>query len=79
MKNTVIEDFKEKNLPGVPEYHLQITLHPDDGSDILLRKIDPENAQGYRTYENESDYFNQLKLDLFAPTNSDLAAGESNV
>ena len=79
MKGPILADFRLKELVGIPENHLQITFQPVDGGDILVRQVDPENAQGYRTYENESDYFNQLKLDLFTPTDSDFAAGGANV
>ena len=67
MKPMILEDFRDKNLIGVPEANLQITFDTADGSDILIRKIDPEKALGYRTYEDESDYFNQLQLDMYVP------------
>lgn len=64
---TVFEDFKTKDLAGVPETSLEVTFQPDDESDILIRKVDPEKAQGYQTYRGEEDYFAQQHADLYVP------------
>lgn len=79
MQDTVIEDFKAQELTGVPDLQLQITLSDDGSGDILVRKVDPEKALGYKVYDNETDYFDQLKLDMFVPTEADFAAGGADV
>lgn len=67
MKKAVVEDFKEKSLTGVPEIQLEIIFQPEDGSDILIRKVDPEKALGYNTFANENEYFNKLQDDMYIP------------
>lgn len=75
MKQNIIEHLRLSRIAGVPEYRVNIDLEPDDGSDIIVRVVDLENALGYRVYKGEEDYFNQLSADLHVPQESDFRGG----
>jgi hypothetical protein len=72
IKKHVAEDFKSKDLIGIPEAHLSITFSPDEDSDILIRRVDPENALGYSVFDSSSDYFNHLQNELYEPTDEEV-------
>lgn len=75
MKEAVVKDFKETALIGVPEANLRITFSPSEGDDILIHRIDPENALGYSVYASENDYFNHLQAELYEPSEEDVLGG----
>lgn len=72
IKEAVVSDFKDKELIGVPDVQLRISFSPQDGDDILIRRLDPENALGYSVYTDEEDYFNHLQAELYEPTEEDV-------
>ena len=72
LKEAVVKDFKNKELIGVPDTTLRITFSSPEGSDILIQKLDPENALGYSVYTDEEDYFNHLQAELYEPTEEDI-------
>ena len=75
-KDQAIEQAKHSTFLGVPEKDLKIDLDPPDGSDILITKrVDPENALGYRVYKGESDYFNKLQQELSVPSLEEMLRG----
>jgi len=76
MKQNIVEDLRFKRLAGLPEYRLNINLEPSDGSDILIKVVDLENALGYRIYEGEDNYFQQLSADLHVPQEHDFKEGK---
>jgi hypothetical protein len=69
----VAKDFKETSLMGVPEAELEISFKADNESDILIKRIDPENALGYSTYSGEDDYFDHLSAELHEPTDEEIS------
>ena len=75
LKTHVLDDLKRKELIGTPDDHLRIRFNPEDGSDILVHKIDPENALGYSVYPNEKDYFDRLSASLYEPSEEDISGG----
>ena len=75
LKEAVIRDFKDKALIGVPDAELRISFSPPEGDDILIRRIDPENALGYSVYASEEEYFDHLQAELYEPTEEDILGG----
>ena len=75
LKDSVLHDLKLTYLAGIPEVALQINFSPDDGSDILIQKVDPKNALGYSVYADEQDYFAHLSASLHEPSESDAMGG----
>jgi hypothetical protein len=70
-KDKVLEQVKQTTLIGVPEARLAIDFEPTDGSDILIRTIDPEKALGYQVHDGLDDYYKSLDRDLYVPQDSD--------
>jgi hypothetical protein len=68
MKQHVVRNLKSTVLAGTPDAFLEVSLEPDSGDDILIRKIDPENALGYSVYQGEGDYFNHISAQLYEPS-----------
>jgi len=60
----VYEDFRKKYMIGVPDGKIEVTFQPNESSDILIKKIDPEKALGYSTFTSDSDYFDRLDQEL---------------
>jgi len=56
IKQAAIEDAKSKE---VPVEEPELSLDTPEGDDILEKKMDPEKALGYQSFESEEDYFNQ--------------------
>lgn len=75
LKDSVVADFKQKELTGIPETQLRINFSPESGDDILIHRIDPENALGYSVHASEEDYFNHLSASLYEPTEEDILGG----
>jgi hypothetical protein len=75
MKDSIVQDFKDKELIGVPDAELRISFPLQDGDDILIHRIDPENALGYSVYASEEDYFNHLQAELYEPTDEEILGG----
>lgn len=75
MKKQVVEDFKQTELIGVPDSCLEISFSPGEGDDILIRRVDPENALGYSVYPSEEDYFDHLSASLYQPTDEEILGG----
>ena len=75
LKEAVAVDFKSKAMIGVPDAQLRISFSPDSGDDILIRRIDPENALGYSVYASEEEYFDHLQSELYEPTEEDVLGG----
>lgn len=75
LKTHVLADFKDKELIGIPEDRLRIHFNPENGDDILIHKIDPENALGYSVYPNEKDYFDRLSASLYEPSEGEISGG----
>ena len=73
LKQAVSQDFKEKELIGVPDVALKIHYSPEDGNDILIEKIDPEKALGFRLFKSEDDYYTQLRIDQFSEADVQVA------
>lgn len=71
-KDAALTTLKHTELIGVPDVELQINFNPEDGSDILVKRIDPEKALGYSVFEGEEDYFNRLSAELYSPTEAEI-------
>lgn len=76
LKQSVFQHFKDSVLIGIPDAAIEVDFEPEDMSDILVRKIDPEKALGYRLFENEDSYFSYLNKQLYIPKESDFEGGE---
>lgn len=63
IKARVLEDLKLNALNGVSEQSTDIDFDPDDGSDILVKKIDPEKALGYQVFSDVNSYFARLEAE----------------
>jgi hypothetical protein len=72
MKKQVLEDFKLHNLIGVADQKLQINFNPDDGSDIIVKLIDPHAASGYLVFQDEKAYKDWLDVQLFDPSQDEI-------
>jgi hypothetical protein len=75
LKQSVLEDFKSKNLVGIPDAQLGISFSENDPDGILISRIDPENALGYSVYASEKDYFDRLSMELYEPSEEDIQGG----
>ena len=75
LKEHVVDNFKQTNLIGVPDALVRINFNPEEGDDILIHRIDPENALGYSVHASEEDYFNHLSQSLYEPTEEDILGG----
>ena len=75
LKQKIVDDIRMTRLAGVPDYRLQIELEPQDGSDILIRQIDPEKALGTQTYGSVDDYYDSMEATLHLPSESEILAG----
>lgn len=71
-KTMVFEDIKLTRLGGVLSTQIQVDFAPKDGSDILIRKLDPENALGYSVYADLSDYYQHLSASLYQPSDEEI-------
>lgn len=78
IKQAVSSDFREKELIGVPDPAVRIDFSPSDGSDILIKKIDPEEALGNRLFKSEDDYYEQMRLDQFSEADAAVSSGVTN-
>lgn len=71
-KKRVFDDFRSKSLTGSLDAHLEVDFNPLDGSDILVRKVDPENALGYSVFSDPGEYYQSLAASLYEPTEEDI-------
>lgn len=75
LKEAVVDDFKLK--AGVPDDKLEISFNPEDGSDIIIKLIDPHAASGYLVFQGEAAYNDWLNQQLYEPSQDEIqeAAG----
>lgn len=71
-KQQALDDFKSGNLAGVPDQKLEINFNPEDGSDIIVKLIDPHAAAGYLVFQDESAYSNWLSAQLYEPSQDEI-------
>ena len=72
MKQQVLEDFKMTALAGIPDQKLEISYNPDDGSDIIVKLIDPHAASGYLVLKDQSAYRDWLDAQLYEPSQDEV-------
>lgn len=77
LKQIVLEDFKLNNLTGVPDQKLEISFNPDDGGDILIKRIDPHAASGYLVFQDETAYNDWLNKQLYEPSQDEIEEAAS--
>jgi len=75
MKSDVVSDLRMKSFAGVPDASLRINFSGSEGDDILIHRVDPENALGYSVYASEKDYFDRLSAELYEPSEEDIQGG----
>ena len=75
-KDKVLENIKQTTFIGVADSKLSIDLEPSDGSDILIKEIDPEKALGYQVHDNLDEYYKFLAKELYVPQDSDFSKGD---
>jgi len=71
IRDQVVEDLKMTDLAGANPSQLKISFDADQGSDILIRRIDPKQAQGYLVFQDERDYTSWLSAALAGPPDSE--------
>ncbi|NBO55675.1 MAG: hypothetical protein EBU84_14040 [Actinobacteria bacterium] len=76
-KSSVVGDIKMTQFAGTPEVLLQVEFDTADGSDILVRKVDPENALGYSVFSDQDDYYLKLSDSLYDPPDEEIL-GDKN-
>lgn len=76
-KQDVYSHLKSSRLGGTPEATLRIDFSPEDGSDILIEKVDPENALGYNVFGSKSEYFSHLSNSQYVPSEEELMGEQS--
>lgn len=67
-KHAVLENMKVTVFPGVSERELEIDFQGNEESDILIKKVDPENALGYKVFQSADAYFQNLQLEMTPPS-----------
>jgi len=72
LKQDVVDDFKFKELAGKGEASIKITLNPEDGSDILIKVIDPHAAAGYLVFQDDASYKDWLSQQLYEPSQDEI-------
>lgn len=77
LKKQVVEDFKLKELAGIPDQSLEISFNPDDGSDIIIKSIDPHAASGYLVFQGEKEYNDWLGAQLHEPSQDEIMEAAS--
>lgn len=70
MKAYVTQDVKSRYFSGIAESELFLEDLGEDA--ILVKKLDPDKAQGQFTYDSEDDYFTQLDASMRVPTAREL-------
>lgn len=78
LKQTVVDDFKMKELIGIPDSKLEISFNPDDGSDIIIKLIDPHAASGYLVFQDENAYNDWLGKQLYEPSQDEIEEASSH-
>lgn len=77
LKEAVIADFKLNQLAGTPDEKLEISFNAGDGGDILIKLIDPNAAQGYLVFQDETAYNDWLNRQLYEPTQDEIEEAAS--
>lgn len=72
LKSQALQRMKQDILMEAADHKLEISFDTPEGDDILIKKIDLENALGYRTFESEDAYFNQVDAELYRPSAEEL-------
>jgi len=72
LKAEIIEDFKLKELTGIPDQNLEISFNPDEGSDIIIKLIDPHAASGYLVFQDEAAYNDWVSRQLYEPSQGEI-------
>lgn len=72
LRAQVVEDFKFRNLIGIPDQKIEISYNPDDGDDILLKVIDPHAASGYLVFQDQDAYKSWLDAQLYEPSQDEI-------
>lgn len=68
----VLEKVKQDHVMEASDSRLEISFDTPEGDDILVKKIDPENALGYHTFSSEDDYFENVQTQLYRPSAEEL-------
>jgi hypothetical protein len=77
LKDKVLTLLKRDFLRGASDQDLEISFDTPEGDDILVKKVDQENALGYRTFDSQESYFGQISAELYRPTPEELGFGDS--
>lgn len=77
LRGAVLEDFKLRELAGVPDQKLEISFNPDEGGDIIIKLIDPHAASGYLVFQDEAAYRNWLDSELYQPSQDEIEEASS--
>ena len=72
LKQDVADDFKIKELAGVMDNKLEISFNPEEGSDIIIKLIDPHAASGYLVFQDEAAYTDWLNKELYEPSQDEI-------
>lgn len=75
IKHSVTTDVKMSLLSGIPESKLKIDFSPSDGSDIVIKSVDPEKALGYSLHADTQSYYENLGASLHVPEDDELLGG----
>ncbi len=75
IKHAVTTDVKISLLAGTPDSKVMIDFSPSDGSDIVIKSVDPEKALGYSQYADTQSYYENLSASLYAPDDNELLGG----
>ena len=76
-KNSIVKDIRMGDLAGTIDHQLKVEFDPADGSDILIQKVDPENALGYSVFSDPSDYYQHLTDSLYEPSDEEILGAEN--
>lgn len=68
----VVQHMRKTVLAGVPESHVEVTSQEGSPSDIIVKKVDPYAATGYRAFQSVQDYNSWLQASLYEPTQDEI-------
>lgn len=67
-KSAVLEHMKTTVLLGTSDRELEIDFQPVSEDDIIIKRVDPENALGYKVFSDADAYFKNLQLEMTTPS-----------
>jgi hypothetical protein len=70
LRELAISETKALYLAGIPEHEIKVEEVGED--DIIITKIDRENALGFHTFDSEAEYFQHIDAQQYKPTPEEL-------